>query len=70
MPSFRPLTGKLVLIVLLDFSDSQKYTGLFPSPYGEVGFNRIKVQGTCHGKIPFPSPYGEVGFNLDPLATR
>ena len=42
------------------------YRYVFPSPYGEVGFN-LKP---CNMLLTllyqmFPSPYGEVGFNLN-----
>ena len=37
---------------------------MFPSPYGEVGFNRMKWKWLCLSCCWFPSPYGEVGFNL------
>ena len=61
--SFRPLTGKLVLI-------SHRHDGfdilfsLFPSPYGEVGFDQRAGLYSYHYVIAmFPSPYGEVGFD-------
>ena len=35
----------------------------FPSPYGEVGFNRLYNFFKKQPMEVFPSPYGEVGFN-------
>ena len=36
---FRPLTGKLVLITII-ITLNAEYIEEFPSPYGEVGFDR------------------------------
>ena len=40
--SFRPLTGKLVLIPVRHGKESREIRLKFPSPYGEVGFNLSK----------------------------
>ncbi len=37
---------------------------MFPSPYGEVGFDQSSVRKKPVTCISFPSPYGEVGFDL------
>ena len=37
---------------------------VFPSPYGEVGFDPQVVEPTIPCVTQFPSPYGEVGFDL------
>ena len=37
---------------------------LFPSPYGEVGFNQEEMTKQAKALVlVFPSPYGEVGFD-------
>ena len=37
---------------------------MFPSPYGEVGFDQTKIYTFNELSYEFPSPYGEVGFDL------
>ena len=61
--SFRPLTGKLVLIMKMTLTNSQGSLQEFPSPYGEVGFNQDPNPTISAKSFMFPSPYGEVGFN-------
>ena len=36
---------------------------MFPSPYGEVGFDLFLRRVEQERKGKFPSPYGEVGFD-------
>ena len=63
---FRPLTGKLVLIQNEVRRTFRKYEK-FPSPYGEVGFDRlVKAGHILDVPVLFPSPYGEVGFDRMP----
>ena len=39
---------------------------MFPSPYGEVGFDHImRTETTITNIYKFPSPYGEVGFDRE-----
>ncbi len=62
---FRPLTGKLVLIICVVYVLMAIYAHAFPSPYGEVGFDPIEnAEAIDSREIEFPSPYGEVGFDL------
>ena len=62
--SFRPLTGKLVLIPVRHGKESREIRLKFPSPYGEVGFNLCQwCSGSSVCRAKFPSPYGEVGFD-------
>ena len=62
---FRPLTGKLVLIDIFDVLDERDLPQMFPSPYGEVGFDPfMESYETFTPHLQFPSPYGEVGFDL------
>ena len=74
--SFRPLTGKLVLISTSTVALMSLPSNMFPSPYGEVGFDHNKGnKGTRKSFKRFPSPYGEVGFDrvflcFDPSATH
>ena len=42
--SFRPLTGKLVLIMCVHGTDSLDGELVFPSPYGEVGFDPCRPE--------------------------
>ena len=67
---FRPLTGKLVLILRIRESVSVFSGYEFPSPYGEVGFNLVNMSCETLEQVKFPSPYGEVGFNLRRLEFR
>ena len=40
---------------------------MFPSPYGEVGFDHPEVVPRyVRERLKFPSPYGEVGFDRSP----
>ena len=36
---------------------------MFPSPYGEVGFDQERWYDLAKTIYEFPSPYGEVGFD-------
>ena len=63
MQCFRPLTGKLVLIAVNHPKYYQGKIEVFPSPYGEVGFDLEMFAKLKKILFMFPSPYGEVGFN-------
>ena len=60
--SFRPLTGIMVLIDVVNLIQSFVAQKEFPSPYGDYGsyHGKLKIKKTL-GYNAFPSPYGDYG---------
>ena len=60
--SFRPLTGIMVLIDIVNLIQSFVAQKEFPSPYGDYGSYRLRnLWKVLSLKRKFPSPYGDCG---------